>query len=86
MVNNTLTVGTAAVQVPLGPGDRPVIINTGSTTIYFGNTSGVTTTNGIPLGANVGYEFPNQLDMAEWDALWVISSGAGGQIRYTTVG
>lgn len=86
MINNSLSVGTTAVQVPLGDGDRPIFVNSGSTTIYFGNTNEVSPLNGIPLGPNVGYEFPNQLGLAEWDQLWVISSGAGGQIRYATVG
>jgi len=86
MVNATLSVGTTAVKVPVGANERPVIVNNGTTTIYLGNTNGVTTSNGIPLGPNVGYEFPDDLTWAGWDELWVISSGAGGQIRYATVG
>ena len=86
MVNASLSVGTTAVQVPLGSAERPVIVNTGSTTLYFGNTNGVTSANGIPLGPNVGYEFPHDLVYAGWDQLWVISSAAGGQLRYAQVG
>jgi hypothetical protein len=86
MVNASLSVGTTAVKVPVGAAQTPVVVNTGSTTIYIGNTNGVTTSNGIPLGENVGYEFPADLVLAGWDELWVISDGAGGQIRYATVG
>jgi hypothetical protein len=86
MVNATLTVNTTAVKVPVGAARTPVVVNTGSTTIYLGNTNGVTTSNGIPIGPNVGYEFPTDLSMTGWNELWVISSGAGGQIRYATVG
>ncbi len=86
MINATLTVNTTAVKVPVGTAQRPVIVNNGSTTIYFGNTNGVTSSNGIPLGPNVGYEFPTDLVIAGWTEVWVISSGAGGQIRYATVG
>ena len=83
---NSLSVGTTAVKVPLGNGDVPVIINNGSTTIYFGNTNAVTTSNGIPLGPNVGYEFARTLLDAGWTELWVVSSAVGGQVRYGTVG
>lgn len=86
MINGTLAVSTTAVKVPLGAGDRPVILNSGSTTIYIGNTAGVTSANGLPLGPNVGYEFPNTLEFAEWNELWVISSAVGGELRYATVG
>lgn len=86
MINATLSVGTTAVKVPVGPAQTPVVVNVGSTTIYLGNTNGVTTANGIPIGPNVGYEFPRDLVFAGWDELWVISSGVGGQIRYATVG
>jgi hypothetical protein len=86
MLNNVLTVNTTAVKVPVGAAEQPVIVNSGSTTIYFGNTNGVTAANGIPLGPNVGYEFPGDLGTIRWDELWVISSGAGGQIRYAPVG
>jgi len=86
MLNNTLNVGTTAVQVPVGQAETPVIINVGSTTIYFGNTDAVTTANGLPVGPNVGYEFPNDLNTIRWDELWVISDGEGGEIRYAPVG
>jgi hypothetical protein len=86
MLNNTLTVNTTAVKVPVGAAQTPIFVNSGSTTIYFGNTNGVTASNGIPIGPNVGYEFPRDLNFAGWDELWVISSGAGGQIRYAPVG
>lgn len=86
MVNATLSVGTTAVKVPVGAAKTPVVVNNGTTTLYFGNTNGVTSANGIPLGPNVGYEFPTDLNFAGWDELWVISSGAGGQLRYATVG
>ena len=86
MINATLSVGTTAVKVPLGANERPVIVNTGSTTLYFGNTNGVTSANGIPLGPNVGYEFPVNLDHSLWNELWVISSAVGGELRYAQVG
>jgi hypothetical protein len=86
MINATLSVGTTAVKVTLGANERPVIVNTGSTTLYFGNTNGVTAANGIPLGPNVGYEFPMNLGQALWNELWVISSAVGGELRYAQVG
>lgn len=86
MLNNTLNVDGTAVQVPVGMAERPVIVNVGTTTIYFGNTSSVSTANGIPLGPNVGYEFPGDLGLIRWDELWVISDAAGGEIRYAPVG
>ena len=86
MINATLSVGTTAVQVPVGANEQPVVVNTGATTLYIGNTSGVTAANGIPLGPNVGYEFPHTLGQAMWDELWVISSAVGGELRYAQVG
>lgn len=86
MVNNKITVSTAAQQVALGSADRPLLLNTGATILYIGNTSGVTSANGIPLAAGTAYEFPNTLEDAAWDALWVISSAGGGELRFTTVG
>lgn len=86
MLNNTLTVNTTAVQVPVGAAQTPLVVNSGTTIIYLGNTNGTTAANGIPLGPNVGYQFPQDLVFAGWNQLWVISSGAGGQIRYATVG
>jgi hypothetical protein len=86
MINATLAVGTTAVKVPVGANERPVIVNTGETTLYIGNTSGVTAANGIPLGPNVGYEFPLTLGLALWKELYVISSDAGGELRYAQVG
>lgn len=86
MLNNTLSVGTTAVKVPVGKAETPVIVNNGATTLYFGNTSAVTTSNGIPIGPNVGYEFPGDLHTIRWEELWVISSAAGGQLRYAPIG
>lgn len=86
MVNNKITVSTAAQQVQLGLGDRPLLMNSGETTLYIGNTSGVTSANGIPLEAGIAYEFPNTLQDAEWDTLWVVSNAGGGELRFTTVG
>lgn len=84
-MTNALTVNTTAVEVPVG--DRlPVLVNSGTTTVYFGSTAAVTTATGIPLGPGIGYEFPETLREAGWEALWVIGDGAGGQIRYGTVG
>lgn len=86
MRTNTITVNTSPVKIPLGKGDRPVFVNVGSTKIYFGNTDDVTTSNGLPLGPNVGYEFTGSLLDSEWVELWVVSDGAGGELRYGTVG
>jgi hypothetical protein len=86
MVNGTLSVGTTAVQVVVGAAQTPVIVNVGTTTLYFGNTDEVTTANGLPIGPNVGYEFPSDLVFSGWDELWVISDGEGGELRYATVG
>jgi hypothetical protein len=84
-MTNSLTVNTTAVQVPVGR-RRPVIVNVGETTIYLGDTNAVTTSNGIPIGPNVGYEFPETLRDAGWDGLWVIGDAAGGEVRYGSVG
>jgi hypothetical protein len=86
MRTNTITVNTDPVQVPLGKGDRPVIVNVGSTKIYFSNDGVVSTSDGLPLGPNVGYEFTGTLTDCEWTELWVVSDEAGGELRYGTVG
>lgn len=86
MIHGALTVNTTSVKVPLGAGDRPVILNTGETTLYIGNTDEVDSANGLPLAPNVGYEFPNTLEFSEWNELWVVSSAEGGEVRYATVG
>lgn len=86
MINGALAVNTTAVKIPLGTGDRPVVLNTGETTLYIGNTNGVTTANGLPLAPNVGYEFPNTLEFSEWNEVWVVSSDVDGEVRYATVG
>jgi hypothetical protein len=83
---NSLAVGTTAVQIPLGRGDVPVVVNNGETTVYIGNTDDVTSGNGIPLGPSIGYEFSRTLEDAEWGALWVVSDEAGGEVRYMSVG
>lgn len=86
MINGALAVNTTAVKVPLGAGDRPVVLNTGETTLYIGNTDDVSSANGLPLSPNVGYEFPTTLEFAEWNELWIVSSDEGGEVRYATVG
>jgi hypothetical protein len=83
---NNLTVNTTAVQVPIGEGDAPVLVNSGTTNIYFGNTDDVTSSNGILLAPGIGYEFARTLGEAGWDALWVVGDGAGGEVRYGSVG
>lgn len=86
MINGALEVGTTAVQVPVGAADQPIILNSGETTLYIGNTDEVTDANGIKIGAGVGYEFPNTLEYARWKELWVISDAEGGELRYASVG
>ena len=84
-MNSVLPVGLTAVEIPVGS-RRPVIINTGATTLYFGEDNTVSTANGIPLGPNVGYEFPEPFAVSNWEGLWVISDAAGGEVRYASVG
>ena len=86
MIYGTIEVGTEPVQVPLGAADVPVILNTGESTIYFGNDDEVSTETGIKLGAGIGYEFPNTLEYGRWKELWVVSDAEGGELRYATVG
>lgn len=86
MIIGKITVGTDAVQVPFGDGDVPVIVNHGTTNLYFGSANTVTVDNGLPLGPGVAFEFPSNLQIAEWDAVWVIGDAADGDLRYGTVG
>lgn len=86
MIYGALEVGTTAVQVPLGGADQPVILNTGETTLYIGNTDEVTDANGVKIASGIGYEFPNTLEFSRWKELWVISDAEGGELRYATVG
>lgn len=87
MVNGALEVGTeTATKVPVGSADRPLLLNVGDTVLYIGNTNAVSSSNGIPLSQNVGYEFPNTLEFSEWNEVWVISVDATGELRYATVG
>lgn len=86
MRTNNLTVDTTAVQVPLGKADRPVLVNVGSTNVYFGNSDQVTAANGLPLPENIGYSFDATLQDSEWVELWVIGDAPGGEIRYGSVG
>lgn len=56
------------------------IYNAGSQTVYLGNTSGVTTSNGFPLvpGANM-------VDDASIDAWWAITASGTGDLRIIEV-
>lgn len=83
---NNINVGTAPVQVPVGGGDVPVLVNNGETELYFGDSDTVSAGNGIPLGPGVGYEFSRTLNEAGWVAVWVVSDSVGGDLRYATVG
>jgi hypothetical protein len=84
-MTNTSTVGTEPVQLDVGAGDVPVLINTGPVTIYFGGVD-VTAATGIPLGSGAGYQFPTGLAEAGWSGVWVVTGAGTGEIRYASVG
>lgn len=83
---NSINVGTDPVQVPVGGGDVPVLVNNGETDLYFGDSDTVDVDNGIPLSPGVGYEFSRTLTDAGWLEVWVVSDSVGGDLRYATVG
>ena len=83
-VQGALTVGTTAVEAKVG-GSRLAnrklltVHNNSSSTIYWGYTSGVTTTTGTPL-------FKDQLvswDISDTATVYLIASGAGNNTRVT---
>jgi hypothetical protein len=84
-MTNALNVTDTPARVPLGHADVPVLVNLGPDTVYIGSSDQVATGTGIPLGPNVGYQFPNTLATAGWGELWAVSDG-DSEIRYGSVG
>ena len=81
------TVGTTAASILTLPSTgssqqkRTVtVFNNGSATIFIGDST-VTTANGTPVAAGVGYSFDS------WDALdvWSVSGSAGQNVRLSAV-
>jgi len=82
-----ITVGTAAVKIPVGQADRPVLQNLGPGDVYFGTSNAVSAANGLKLTVGMGYEFPDTLSkVAGWNEVWVIASEAATDLRIANVG
>lgn len=80
-----ITVGTTAVELPLGAGARPLIQNLGAGNLYLGRRSTVTSSTGIKLVPGATYEFPADLGLSG-GSVWLIADAAGTDVRYDTVG
>lgn len=78
--NTTSTVqpnGTATLVVALNANRVNLLIyNAGSVPVYLGQSSGVTTSNGVPLGVNSSLEDTNSKD--SW---YAITAGGTGNLR-----
>jgi hypothetical protein len=83
-VEGALTVGTSAVEAKVGGSvlaNRKLLTvhNNSNSTIYWGFTSGVTTSTGTPI-------FKNQFiswDISDIAKVYLIASGAGNNTRVT---
>lgn len=83
---NNITVGTTAVQIPVGRGGTIIIQNVSEGSVYIGPNDGVTTANGLRLIPGAAYEFPNTVDQADpWKAVWAIADEADCDVRYGNV-
>jgi hypothetical protein len=79
-----LTVGTSAVEAKVGGSaltDRKLltIFNNSGTTIYWGRTSGVTTSSGTPIYEKQFFTF----DFAADAPVYLIAGTAGNNVRIT---
>ncbi len=56
--NSAVSVGTTATLLTANKDSRVsvAVVNNGAATVYWGATSAVTTTTGIPLAANASFE------------------------------
>lgn len=78
-LSGSVTVGTSAVEAKLGAstlsGRIYLVLQARDTGIFFGTSSGVTTSNGVEL-------FKNQtLILPANNAIWLIADGAGKSVR-----
>lgn len=79
-----LTVGTTAVELKcnatvLTERISATLSNTSGNTVYWGFTSGVTTTNGTPIEKSVFMQW----DVGPNTSIWLIAASAGNTVRVT---
>lgn len=81
--HSAATVGTTAASVASARESRVALLisNMGAATVYFGTTSGVTTSNGVPIAAGGSY-----LEEYYTGAVFMISGSAAQNVRLWEVG
>lgn len=79
-----LTVGTEATPLPVGLGQRCLVQNLGPDPIYFDFDADVTTSTGVRIGADEGYELMRSLGTGG-DGLHLVSSGTA-DVRFAPLG
>lgn len=83
---NNITVGTTAVQIPVGRGGTIIIQNASEGNVYIGSAGSVTTASGLRLIPGAAYEFPNPATQDDpWQEIWAVADGAGCDVRYGLV-
>jgi hypothetical protein len=82
-VQGNLTVGTSAVEAKVGgtalPGRKSLTIQPKDNGLYWGYTSGVTTSTGTQLFKNSTSYF----DISDNQSVYLIADGAGKDVRVT---
>lgn len=86
-VQGTLTVGTSAIEVRVGSTrlenrKSVTLYNSSNNTIYWGYTSGVTTSNGTPIAKNQYIEW----SIGDQLPIYVIAASSGNVVRITEAG
>ena len=77
-----VTVGTAAVALPVDVGETPVIQNLGPGNLYLDTASGVTTGTGLQVPVDSVYEWTRDITKT----LYAIADAAGTDVRILKVG
>jgi hypothetical protein len=83
-VNTAITVGTSAVEAKVGASILTgrkclTVFNSGTATIYYGFSNGVTTSNGTPIFKNQQVTF----SIGDIVSVWLIAATSGHNIRIT---
>lgn len=77
-VSNVAPTGTAASAVAQNTARNSLlIVNNGTQTVYLGDTSGVTTSNGLPLPPGASWSTTTY-----YDVVYAITSSGTGDLRY----
>lgn len=80
----SLTVGTSAIELKVGANKLALrksatLFNNSNSTIYWGYTNGVTTSNGTPIFKNQFVEWP----VSDQVSIFLIAGSAGNNVRIT---